>query len=35
MGNPKEEKALEDKGIKPGDLVSTKYRGGKTARRFI
>ncbi|EIE24523.1 hypothetical protein COCSUDRAFT_61953 [Coccomyxa subellipsoidea C-169] len=28
MGNPKEEKALEDKGIKPGDFVSTKYRGG-------
>ncbi|BDA42845.1 hypothetical protein COCOBI_03-7380 [Coccomyxa sp. Obi] len=28
MGNPKEEKALEEKGIKVGDFVSTKYRGG-------
>lgn len=29
MGNPTEERALEEKGIKPGDVVSTKYRGGE------
>jgi hypothetical protein len=29
MGNSKEEKALEEKDIHPGDFVSTKYRGGE------